>query len=153
MGGGEVLANKTGEIGKAKMNYLVKYFIRGVVSHEGEKWAKHRKILNPAFHIEKLKRMLPAFSACCDELVSRWDETAAKGEEIDVFVEFQNFTGDVISRSAFGSNFEEGRKIFQLQNEQTVFIADSLSFAHIPFFRFLPTRINTRMKHHKKTRE
>ncbi|XP_042444289.1 cytochrome P450 CYP72A219-like [Zingiber officinale] len=142
----EVLTNKTGEIGKPKINYLLKYFIRGVLSQEGEKWAKHRKILNPAFHIEKLKRMLPAFSACCDELVSRWDEMAAKGEEIDVSVEFQSFTGDVISRSAFGINFEEGRKIFQLQSEQTVFIDGSLPFAHIPGFRFLPTRINTRMK-------
>lgn len=51
----EVLANKNGEIGKAKTNYLTRYFIRGVLSREGEEWAKHRKILNPAFHIEKLK--------------------------------------------------------------------------------------------------
>ncbi|KAG6471326.1 cytochrome P450 CYP72A219-like [Zingiber officinale] len=142
----EVLADKTGEIGKANTSHLFKYFLTGVLGQEGEKWAKHRKILNPAFHIEKLKRMLPAFSACCDELVNRWDETAAKGEEIDVFVEFQSLTGDVISRSAFGSNFEEGRKIFQLHNEQTLFIAGSLPYAHIPGYRFLPTRMNTRMK-------
>ncbi|XP_042444285.1 cytochrome P450 72A397-like [Zingiber officinale] len=142
----EVLANKTGEIGKAKTNYLAKYFIRGLLSQEGEKWAKHRKILNPAFHIEKLKRMLPAFSVCCDELVNRWDGMAAKGEEIDVSVELQSFTGDVISRSAFGSNFEEGRKIFQLQDEQGALVARGLPYAHIPGFRFLPTRINTRMK-------
>ncbi|XP_042441869.1 cytochrome P450 CYP72A219-like [Zingiber officinale] len=142
----EVLADKTGEIGKANTSHLFKYFLTGVLSQEGEKWAKHRKILNPAFHIEKLKRMLPAFYACCDELVNRWDEMAPKGEEIDVFVEFQSLAGDVISRSAFGSNFEEGRKIFQLHNEQTLFIAGSLPYAHIPGYRFLPTRMNTRMK-------
>ncbi|KAG6473058.1 hypothetical protein ZIOFF_066965 [Zingiber officinale] len=116
----EVLANKTGEIGKANTNYLAKYVVIG--------------------------RMLPAFSACCDELVNRWDEMAAKGEEIDVSVELQSFTGDVISRSAFGSNFEEGRKIFQLQDEQAMLVARGLPYAHIPGFRFLPTRINTRMK-------
>ncbi|XP_074557259.1 cytochrome P450 CYP72A616-like [Curcuma longa] len=142
----EVLANKTGEIGKAITNYMAKYLVTGVLRQEGEKWAKHRKILTPAFHIEKLKRMLPAFSACCDELVSRWDEMAAKGEEIDVSVELQSFTGDVISRSAFGSNFEEGRKIFQLQDEQATLVVSGLPYAHIPGYRFLPTRINTRMK-------
>lgn len=84
-----------------------------------------------------MQRMLPAFDACCDELVSRWDEMAAKGEEIDVFVQFQNFTGDVISRSAFGSCFEEGRKIFQLQEEQTILFASILPFAHIPVFRWV----------------
>uniref|UniRef100_A0A0E0MYX8 Chalcone/stilbene synthase N-terminal domain-containing protein n=1 Tax=Oryza rufipogon TaxID=4529 RepID=A0A0E0MYX8_ORYRU len=38
----------------------------------GEKWAKHRRILNPVFQLEKLKLMLPVFSACCEELISRY---------------------------------------------------------------------------------
>jgi cytochrome P450 len=27
----------------------------GLSNHEGEKWAVHRKIINHAFHLEKLK--------------------------------------------------------------------------------------------------
>ena len=37
--------------------------------------------------------------------------------EIDTCSEFQNLTGDVIARTSFGSNYQEGKKIFQLQGE------------------------------------
>ncbi|XP_074567576.1 cytochrome P450 CYP72A616-like [Curcuma longa] len=142
----EILANKNGEIGKGKPNYLIRHFLIGVAEHEGEKWAKHRKILNPAFHLEKLKRMLPAFISCCDELVDRWEMMAATGKEVDVWVDLKSFTGDVISRTAFGCNFEEGRKIFQLHDEQALLVSCSLSKSHIPGYKYLPTRINTRVE-------
>lgn len=36
-------------------NPLTSLFAPGVATLEKEKWAKHRKIINPAFHIDKLK--------------------------------------------------------------------------------------------------
>ncbi|KAF8696985.1 hypothetical protein HU200_036632 [Digitaria exilis] len=113
----KIMSNKLGHFRKRKHNGLVKRLANGLVSHDGEKWAVHRKIISPAFHLEKLKKMLPAFAACSNDLIARWagyvDSDGAK--EIDVWPEFQNLTGDVISRSAFGSSFSEGRRIFQLQ--------------------------------------
>lgn len=44
-----------GEFRKPRINPLSRLLSLGVVSYEGEKWAKHRKIINPAFRIEKLK--------------------------------------------------------------------------------------------------
>lgn len=40
---------------KLSANPLVKLLVRGVVNYDGNKWAMHRKIINPAFHMEKLK--------------------------------------------------------------------------------------------------
>lgn len=51
----EILSNKFGHFAKPDPNPLTKMFATGVATYEGEKWVKHRRILNPAFHQEKLK--------------------------------------------------------------------------------------------------
>ena len=51
----EVLSNKFGHFGKPRSTRIGKLLADGVVNHDGEKWAKHRRILNPAFHHEKIK--------------------------------------------------------------------------------------------------
>ncbi|GJM93839.1 hypothetical protein PR202_ga10430 [Eleusine coracana subsp. coracana] len=144
----EVLSNKFGHFGKPKASRIGKLLANGVVNHEGEKWAKHRRILNPAFHHEKIKRMLPVFSACCIEMISRWESSmSSEGvSEIDIWPEFQNLTGDVISKTAFGSSYQEGRRIFQLQAELAERLIQSFQTIFIPGYWFLPTKNNRRMR-------
>lgn len=36
-------------------NPLTKLLATGLLDAEGDRWVKHRKIINPAFHLEKLK--------------------------------------------------------------------------------------------------
>lgn len=51
----EVLSNKFGYFAKPKISPLGWLLATGLATYEGEQWAKHRRILNPAFHMEKLK--------------------------------------------------------------------------------------------------
>jgi len=53
----EVLS-KFGHFQKRKLpSNFIKLIAQGLTVHEGEKWALHRKIIKPAFHLEKLKVM------------------------------------------------------------------------------------------------
>uniref|UniRef100_A0A0D9V358 Cytochrome P450 n=1 Tax=Leersia perrieri TaxID=77586 RepID=A0A0D9V358_9ORYZ len=149
----DILSNKFGHIEKFTLKSIGKLIALGLASYDGEKWARHRRILNPAFHIEKLKRMLPAFSTCCSEMIDRWDSKLAGSDglhELDIWEEFQNLTGDVISRTAFGSSFLEGRRIFQLQEEQADRIIKAIQYIYIPGFLYLPTENNRRMKENSR---
>ncbi|RVW59161.1 Cytochrome P450 CYP72A219 [Vitis vinifera] len=93
-----------------------KLLAAGVIALEGEQWTKRRKIINPAFHLEKLKHMVSAFQLSCSDMVNKWEKKLSMDGscELDIWPYLQILTGDVISRTAFGSNYEEGRRIFQL---------------------------------------
>jgi len=47
--------NKPYDFQKVNTNPQLMLLAPGLVSLEGEKWSKHRKIINPAFNLEKLK--------------------------------------------------------------------------------------------------
>lgn len=54
---------KFNEFPKQISNPLVRFLSTGLVSYAGEQWVKHRKLLNPAFHQEKLKVFLTILTA------------------------------------------------------------------------------------------
>ncbi|XP_068338705.1 cytochrome P450 CYP72A219-like [Pyrus communis] len=144
----KTILTKMDDFPKPKANPLIKLLATGILLYEGEKWAKHRRIINPVFHLEKLKRMLPEFYQSCSEMIVEWESLMLKEGscELDVRPYFENMTADVISRTAFGSSYKEGRKIFQLFKEQVQLTIKVIRSVYIPGARFLPTKINMKMK-------
>ncbi|KAK7335425.1 hypothetical protein VNO80_27262 [Phaseolus coccineus] len=140
--------NKIYDFPKPDTSPLIKLLATGLAGYEGEKWSKHRRLINPAFNLEKLKTMLPLFFESCNDLVTKWEGMLSSDGscEIDAWPFLHNLASDVIARSAFGSSFEEGRRIFQLQREQAKLALQVMLKIQIPGWRFLPTKTHRRMK-------
>ncbi|KAL3638270.1 hypothetical protein CASFOL_017641 [Castilleja foliolosa] len=80
-------------------------------------------------------------------MLSKWDKIVpSEGScELDMWPYLQTMSSDAISRTAFGSNYEQGKKIFRLQKEQTGLVLQASLKLYIPGWRFLPTKTNRRM--------
>ncbi|MQM04667.1 hypothetical protein Taro_037473 [Colocasia esculenta] len=83
--------------------------------------------------------MSPAFLTSCGQLIKRWDKqqaAASKGYwELDVWSEFRSLTGDVISKTAFESCHEEGKRVFQLQEELSFLALEACKAIYVPGIR------------------
>ncbi|XVF66519.1 hypothetical protein PTKIN_Ptkin10aG0042900 [Pterospermum kingtungense] len=134
-----VLTDKNGDFVKPPANPLVSLLQMGVATLEGKKWAKRRRLITPAFHLQKLKEMIPAaFAISCSNLIERWTKFVSPegSSELDVAPDFHNLASDVIARADFGSSYEEGKKIFELQKEQAILVLKAFYSFHIPGFRY-----------------
>lgn len=78
--------------------------------------------------------MVPAMHVTCLEMLNKWEEILTKESscEVDVWPHIQTFCSDVISRTAFGNSFEEGRKIFQAQQELAELVIKADQSFYIP---------------------
>lgn len=83
------------------------------------------------------QHMVESFYTSCTNMLSKWDKiVASEGSlELDVWPYLQAMTSDVIARAAFGSGYDEGGKIFQLQMEQADRILEANRSLYIPGWR------------------
>lgn len=81
--------------------------------------------------------MLPEIHQSCDEMIKKWETLlfVTGSAEVDVWPSLEDLSGDVISRTAFGSNYEEGRRIFNLQKEQVDLTLQLMKFVVFPGWR------------------
>lgn len=74
------------------------------------------------------------------EMLEKWSARmllVEKSDEVEIEVSewFQTLTEDVITRTAFGSSYEDGKAIFRLQAQQMLLAADAFQKVFIPGYR------------------
>ncbi|CAL1355889.1 unnamed protein product [Linum trigynum] len=153
----QVMLNTSGSFEQARFNPLGKLlFWQGLVGLRGDTWALHRRIISQAFNMERVKEWVPELVACSDKMLEKFEGIRGEREEfeIDAHMEMNDVAADVISKTTLGRSFEEGRRIFALQDQQAHLVAQALTNIYIPGFQFLPTKKNReRARLEKETRE
>ncbi|KAL2924173.1 11-oxo-beta-amyrin 30-oxidase, partial [Bienertia sinuspersici] len=106
---------KVSDFQKTIPNPILKRITNGLTRHEGQKWVQQRKLINPAFHMEKLKHMVPAFHASCNEMIQEWEKMTSKtgSSEVEMWSFLHNFSADAISRAAFGNMIQKRQKAME----------------------------------------
>ncbi|WVZ54199.1 hypothetical protein U9M48_005036 [Paspalum notatum var. saurae] len=121
----------------------------GLIMVEGHDWARHRRVVAPAFAADKVRMMAGAMASCAGEVVQSWAEEVAaaagrEGEVVEVGRCFRELTADVISRTAFGSSYRRGKEVFLAQRELLLVAMAAMDGVRVPGGQYVPTRANVR---------
>ncbi|XP_020598546.1 cytochrome P450 709B2-like [Phalaenopsis equestris] len=146
----EVLSNKFGFYMKLDPGAGITALLgKGLVLTDGEQWTRHKRVVNPAFTMERIKTMTRTMADCAKSMLDQWQDK----KEVEVGMYLQELTADVISHTAFGSSYSAGKEVFLAQKELIMIVLASFLKLEFPIKKYLPTENNKhRWKLEKKLR-
>ncbi len=83
---------------------------KGLLTSEGDFWRKQRRLMQPAFHREKLASLVSSMTEAGQNLVDKWSKIP-DGTEIDVSKEFMNVTLEIVCKAMFSSDVGQAREV------------------------------------------
>ncbi len=79
----------------------------GLLTTDGDDWQWRRRIVNPAFHRQRIEAMIGTMIECGDRMLHRLGEAADERRTIDLMTEMKRVTQDIIGRTMFGTDIAE----------------------------------------------
>lgn len=96
---------------KIQTEDVAKYLGKGLLTAEGEHWKKQRKLIQPAFHKQKIKGLLTTVQEQIRENYSQ----LRTGNKFDIFPIFNDLAFQVVAKALFSSTSNQ-KDIAQLQH-------------------------------------
>jgi cytochrome P450 len=79
----------------------------GLLTSEGDFWLKQRRIIQPAFHRDRLRHFGEVMTGSAEEMLIRWRESARAGRPLDVAAEMMRLTLEIIGLTMFSIKLTE----------------------------------------------
>ncbi|EFJ28869.1 hypothetical protein SELMODRAFT_440934 [Selaginella moellendorffii] len=145
----EILNSTDFEKSGIQNRFMMPLFGRGLVMATGKAWDHQRRLLNPAFYVERIKGFLPTINFCASGLVQEWKglirSSSSNVVEVDVHSVLTSVTADIIARTSFGHEFTHREEYVRLERELEVCVLNQPAFCLIPGYRYLPTKQNRKL--------
>ncbi|CAN7079801.1 unnamed protein product [Brassica oleracea var. botrytis] len=131
-------------------------FGKGLPFIEGDDWVRHRRILNPAFTMDRLKVVMTKRMVDCTlRMLEEWRKQIS-GEEVmmrmEINKDFHRLISDIIATTAFGSSYRKGLNCLNhRQSLRSILLLLSEAYSsqeHIFCFffpKYLPTPTNLQL--------
>lgn len=94
-------------------NYIKRYptiteiLGQGLVTSNGEHWLRQRRLMQPAFHHQRIARMAEIMVEEAERMLARWEGYARSGKPFEVQEELMLLTQQIIVRTMFSSSLND----------------------------------------------
>jgi cytochrome P450 len=129
----QVLKNQHQGYEKGSMWEPIKRLIgEGLPVAEGDQWLKQRRLMQPAFHQQRLVQMVDTMNAAVSEGTQHWAKLAETGEQIDILEEMLRIGLNLILKTMFTTSITKEEA--DLVGEKFTLIARLVMYRMWTFF-------------------
>jgi cytochrome P450 len=73
----------------------------GILAAEGDTWLQNRRLMQPAFHRQRLAGLVTQMAQAADAAAERWEQAAAEGRPVEAVAEMQRLTLHIVGTTLF----------------------------------------------------
>lgn len=85
--------------------HVTEIFGQGLLTSEGAPWLRQRRLMQPAFHRERVAGYGATMVAYTERMLDRWDAETAR--ERDVHDDFMHLTMEIATKTLFGADLDD----------------------------------------------
>jgi cytochrome P450 len=91
----------------SKPSGIIPILGNGLLASDGEFWLRQRRMVQPAFHPDRLNSLVPMMVDSIEKMLVRWEEHARGGKPVDIPREMLRVMLSITGRATFTTDFIE----------------------------------------------